>query len=462
MKARHVWLWLLVLLVAAGLGCAGDDDDDDDDAAVGDDDADDDDDNDAADDDDDTVECPDADEDGFTDAACGGEDCNDADETIHPDAEEICADQIDQDCDGTADDGCDFWKVETVLANYPAGELSRHYELTYLSDGTPYIAYSKPAGALAVAYKTAKGWEQTVVDAAGDPGAYASIDVDSNDRLGVAYYAAETGDIRTALKEPGGAWAVETLDEQGDVGHDATMLFGYDDQAQVFCTAENGWYINHYSQQESGLWTFERGFDSPGSGSFDYGFAAKMNPVGFPIFAWTDWSSEPPYAKDYGYDSFYVGWFHPLYLWQTRQLFFGSQIELDKRFVAVTWTSDENLRAFYITETIPVILVGAFDNYWGWYELPDNNVAPAGPLSADTASDGTIWLGYTNVLKGTPRVAYQTSNVLWRFIDLFDGDQFGSWVYLKVAPDDLPGLVFFDHTQAQLRYAKMGHIAEVE
>lgn len=459
MNAKSFWftVMLLLLLPAIWLGCGGEGDDDDDDAADDDDDATDDDG-----DDDETI-CPDADNDGFTDQACGGEDCNDSAGSIYPGADEVCGDEVDQDCDGTADDGCTYWRDETVLAGYVAANMNREYSLTFLSDGAPVIAYYHPVDKnLAVAVRPEKDgdWMHTVIDGDGETGLYSSIDVDSGDRLGIAYFEATEKDLRAAFLEPGGAWTVQTVATDGEIGLHAKLRFNHLDEPQIFAAKRNAWYLSHYEYVDDG-WRFARRFNNE-SFSSKYPFDVKISSIGFPGFAWTFWDDEEPLSK-MGDDYMYIGWHHPLYGWDAMQLYRGNLIDVDKRFCATAWTGEDRPFGFFITDGVPIIKVGYFNGHdWLLYDLDDQEAAANGPLSADTDSEGIVWLAYYDYFNGSPRVARQATNLSWEFENVFAGEKFGKWATLKIAPDDQPALVFYDETTSALRYAKRVSIPTVE
>jgi len=449
---------LLSLFAACWLIACSDGDDDDDDNDDDDDDNNDDDNNDDNDTGDDDT-CPDADGDGYTDEECGGEDCDDSNGSIHPGANDICGDFIDQDCDGVADDGCTFWVSETVLEGYVNNENKRYYSLAFLSDGTPIVAYYEATGMnLVVAEYTAGGWVHTNIDTDGDVGMYAFIDVDSTDRIGIAYYYADEKDLRVAFREEGRGWSIEIVDTQYEIGHQSKIRFNNQDEAQVFACTKNAWALNHYWKQ-LGEWQMEKRFGNTSS-DFNECYAIDMDSIGYPGFAWTDWEDYEPYEKDDGYDKMLAGRWHPLYGWEYELIWMGQSIDRD--FCAFTWAENDQPTAFFITDDVPIIQFAVpVLGIWNIYQLNDETIGPNGPLSAGHDSDGNIYLGYTDALGGRPRMATRIGPA-WYYEHPLDDTQYGSHLYVRVAPDDQPAFIFTDVTTSRLMYAKRFEIPDAE
>ena len=82
------------------------------------------------------------------------------------------------------------------------------------SDRTPHIAYYHD-GDQALRYAVRRqGWLIETVDADGDAGRFASLQIDAADRPHISYYThldATTGVVKLAVRD-GGAWAVSTID----------------------------------------------------------------------------------------------------------------------------------------------------------------------------------------------------------------------------------------------------------
>ncbi len=68
-----------------------------------------------------------------------------------------------------------------------------------------------------------------VVDSDGDAGWFSSLAFDAQARAHLAYYAADSGDLRYARQNAGG-WQVETVDSEGDVGYYPSLAIRYDGQ----------------------------------------------------------------------------------------------------------------------------------------------------------------------------------------------------------------------------------------
>ena len=113
------------------------------------------------------------------------------------------------------------------------------------SDDTPCVAYRDGAGDLLYACKDNAGcdagWAVETVDATSGDKDYAALAFNSNSEPYIAYYNANSGDLRLAHKS-GGSWSVRTIDNYGDVGNfaaididtaDMVHIIYYDDSNDV-------------------------------------------------------------------------------------------------------------------------------------------------------------------------------------------------------------------------------------
>lgn len=91
------------------------------------------------------------------------------------------------------------------------------------SHDRPHVAYYDQTNELKLAIDDGTGiYAIEVVDEVGDPGRYVSLALDSDDVPHLSYYEQDSGDLRYAVKRDG-VWHVEIVDAGGDVGYDTSL-----------------------------------------------------------------------------------------------------------------------------------------------------------------------------------------------------------------------------------------------
>ena len=122
-----------------------------------------------------------------------------------------------------APEAVEYYRVEPggdlTVESVGSGQQTYKYATSVAVDsaGTPYVTYyEQDEKDLALATRTASGWEIERVDSEGDTGLFASIVVDADDRIHISYFERsdnETGTVRYATRAAGdAAWEFRDVD----------------------------------------------------------------------------------------------------------------------------------------------------------------------------------------------------------------------------------------------------------
>jgi formylglycine-generating enzyme required for sulfatase activity len=148
----------------------------------------------------------DADGDGHLPEAQGGEDCDDDDAFANPEV----FDWVDGACNETRPGALSVLDGE--------GDAGTHASLAVDDDGHVHVAYREESNkALKVATNASGEWVTTSVDASGDAGRWASLALDRDGRAHVSYRD-ETGRKLKHATNATGEWVVTDVDASGDPG----------------------------------------------------------------------------------------------------------------------------------------------------------------------------------------------------------------------------------------------------
>jgi hypothetical protein len=129
------------------------------------------------------------------------------------------------------------WTVQRIDdRHFFSGAAAKHY-LKIDSTGKPHIVYGSDH-----LYRTwwDGSWTTEVVDSALNVGSYASLAIDNQDKLHIAYYDATNQDLKYATNAFGG-WYITTIASAGDVGAGTDIGVDiYQDPYFVYRDSTNG------------------------------------------------------------------------------------------------------------------------------------------------------------------------------------------------------------------------------
>ncbi len=160
-----------------------------------------------------------------------------------------------------------IWSPTIVVDSTPyAGE---YVSIALRNDNIPAIAYYA-ANTSDLKYATTANrtsWRTQTVDSPGTVGLYASLQFSSQGAPGIAYYDKTLGDLRFAIFD-GTAWQLRTIDSKGDVGRSCSLAIDpWSNHFTVAYVDSSTGDVRYGSRAKSGKWAVET-VASPGGANF--------------------------------------------------------------------------------------------------------------------------------------------------------------------------------------------------
>jgi hypothetical protein len=121
------------------------------------------------------------------------------------------------------------------------------------SSNNPHIAYGDKK--LYHAYYDGSSWHYEVVDSSAGVGQYASIALDSSDKVHISYWDSTNNDLKYATNASG-AWVPETLDSSGDKGETTSIAIDSSNYVHI-SYYDAGNHDLKYATNASGAWVPE-------------------------------------------------------------------------------------------------------------------------------------------------------------------------------------------------------------
>jgi len=192
------------------------------------------------------------------------------------------------------------WHTETVVDSAGGGNTS----LALDGDGYPHISYSK-SGCLKHAHQDASGWHIETVDSEGDVVSSTSLALDGDGYPHISY-TVETLDntyVSYAYQDASG-WHIQTVESDGWVGWDTSLALDeaeyphisyYHCGTPIFCDVKD----LKYAYEDSGGWHIET-VDSEGDVGHNTSLALDID--GYPHISYNEWwgTGDPKYAYQDG------------------------------------------------------------------------------------------------------------------------------------------------------------------
>jgi hypothetical protein len=116
--------------------------------------------------------------------------------------------------------------------------------------GNPHIAYGEDH--LYYAYHDGSSWNYETVDSSSGTGQYASIAIDSLNKVHISYYDWSNGNLMYATNASG-SWAITTVDSTADVGVNSSIALDSSDKVHISYYDWDNFYLK-YATNVSGSW----------------------------------------------------------------------------------------------------------------------------------------------------------------------------------------------------------------
>jgi hypothetical protein len=214
--------------------------------------------------------------------------------------------------------------VVSTIRSSQTTPVGKYPSLKYDSTGSPHIAFqaiaSNGTALLVYAHKVSSGgmcldaatvtWQCDIIDYGPDLGSFISLDLNTFDQPRIAYYDANSGDLKYAFylgtgtgNCAFGTWECMKVDSAGDVGRFVSMQVDHTwNHAHVaYYDATNGKLKYAYYAGGSGncgdsylgstVWRCET-IDTMGTGLTLAGVSVAVNAKGFPFIAYLDASAD--------------------------------------------------------------------------------------------------------------------------------------------------------------------------
>jgi pimeloyl-ACP methyl ester carboxylesterase len=146
------------------------------------------------------------------------------------------------------------WTTQTIDS---PGNVGTYASIAVDSTDKVHISYYDTTNTnLKYATNSSGSWQTYTVDNIGDVGQYTSIALDRFDNVHISYYDVTNKNLKHAYKPPLGSWTIETIDTVGDVGQWSSIALGSDGYAHISYYDVTNTALK-YATNQSGTWINE-------------------------------------------------------------------------------------------------------------------------------------------------------------------------------------------------------------
>jgi len=156
-----------------------------------------------------------------------------------------------------------IWSVEDIV---PSKYFEDFYPRAIAVEGSGRVHLAYGGKHLYYASYDGTGWQYQTIDAAARVGRYASIALDSQNKIHIAYYDEQNNDLKYATNSSG-TWTIQTLDRTGEVGRFASLAVDSNDYVHISYYDGS---TNHlkYAANAAGSWSYETVDNAIGVGRY--------------------------------------------------------------------------------------------------------------------------------------------------------------------------------------------------
>ncbi len=339
------------------------------------------------------------------------------------------------------------WDIQVVgLVGTLSEPSNRNIALD--SNGLPHIAFG--GSNLYHGYYDGNTWQFELVDPSATAGAFASIAMDWDDNIHIAYYDTGTQDLKYAFfNRRAGFWTIETVDSSGDVGKFTSLTLDSNAKPHIAYFDEDRDYLL-YAYKSGSSWRIDIVDDSPAVGGYP---SIALDSNDKPRIAYTDFGREElRYATKSG-----SSWSTTIVPLNGLVISFVS-LEMDVwdrphiSFFEDTAAGDYNDNLIYV-----------YHNGTQWVEDTidaDNSVGWWNSMRLDSQGDSQV--SYYDLSSG--KLKFATGSLYNWAVEFVDDmgipplgtplTQVGGYTSLVLDKADRPNIVYYDITNNVLKFAK--------